>query len=103
VAITDSLATKQDLSELQARLDARFTQIDGRFEHLERQFDIRFVEFEKRIALRFEELENRFVLRFNEQTASFDGKLADLERRLTIRLGGMMVAGIGVLAALRLV
>jgi len=88
-AMTDSLATKQDLNELQARLDARFTQIDARFEHLEKQFDTRFAELEKRIALRF-----------SEQTASFDGKLADLERRLTIRLGGIMVAGVGVLVAL---
>ena len=38
--------------------------------------------------------------RFAEQTARFDAKLSDLERRLTLRLGGMMVAGIGVVSAL---
>jgi len=27
------------------------------------------------------------AIRFDEQSASFDGKLADLERRLTLRLG----------------
>jgi len=39
------------------------------------------------------EMERRILLHV-------DAKIADLERRLTIRLGGMMVAGIGVLAAL---
>jgi len=88
-AMTDSLATKQDLNELDARIDARFAQIDVRFEYLEKHFDTRIVE-----------LENRMAIRFDEQSASFDGKLADLERRLTMRLGGIMVAGIGAVSAL---
>jgi hypothetical protein len=48
-AMTDSLATKQDLSELEAHIDAR---------------------------------------------------LADLERRMSLRLGAIMVAGIGVVSVL---
>lgn len=39
-------------------------------------------------------------MRFAEQEARFDAKLADLERRLTMRLGGMMMAGIGAVSAL---
>lgn len=122
-AMTDSLATKQDLTELDARIDARFAltrqglrelearigarfaqidvrfaqvdarfaQIDGRFlqvdarlDHLERHFDARLVELERRID--------------REMASKVD--LADLERRMTIRLGGITVAGIGVVSAL---
>jgi len=51
--MTDSLATTQDLHELEARIDARF-----------------------------------------------DGRLADLERSITVRLGAITVIGIGVVSTL---
>ena len=66
-AMTDSIATKQDLSELETRIDARFAQVDARFSQVD---------------------------------ARFEGRLADLERRITLRLGGITVAGIGVVSAL---
>ncbi len=77
-AMTDSLATKQDLRELEARVDARFAQVDARFEHVEKHLDLRLAEL----------------------SARFDASLADLERRMTLRLGGIMVAGIGLLSAI---
>jgi len=58
--MTDTLATKQDLRELEHRIDARFAQ----------------------------------------QDAVFDARLPDLERRLTLRMGGIMVASVGVVSAL---
>ena len=77
-AMTDTLATKQDLRELELRLDSRFAQID-----------MRLTEFEKRVDTRFEHLERQFDTRL-------DGKLADLERRVTVR----MLAGIAAVSAL---
>jgi hypothetical protein len=88
-AMTDTLATKQDLSELEGRIEARFLRIDDRFEYLEKHLDTRLAEQEKRLEIRFA-----------EHTARFDGRLADLERRMTMRLGGITVAGIGVVSAL---
>jgi len=88
-AMTDTLAAKQDLREVETRIDARFAQVDARFEYLERHLDTRLAEFEKRV-------ENRF----HDQAARFDGRLADLESRMTLRLGGITVAGIGVVSAL---
>jgi hypothetical protein len=79
--MTDTLATKQDLSELGTRIDARFLQIEARF---------------TQIDVRFEYLEKHLDTRLAEQSARFDGRLADLERRITLR----MVAGIGVVSAL---
>lgn len=81
----DSLATRQDVQELDLRMQARFARIDERFARMDE---------------RFEHLERQMDMRLVEQTARFDAKLADLERRLTMRLGGMMVAGIGVVSAL---
>ena len=49
--MTDSLATKQDLRELEVRIDSRFAQvdahfaqIDARFEYLEKHLDTRLAE-----------------------------------------------------------
>lgn len=46
------------------------------------------------------ELEKRVEVRLSEQDARFDGRLADLEHRMTLRLGGMLVAAIGAFSAL---
>jgi hypothetical protein len=83
--MTDALATKEDLRDLEARSAQRFAQIDVRLA----QIDTRFSGLEKQIDLRFA-----------EQGARFDEKLADLERRVTFRLGGMMVAGVGAIPTL---
>jgi hypothetical protein len=106
-AMTDTLATKQDLSELDARMDTRFAQLesrmDTRFAQVElrfAQFDARFEYLERHLDTRLAEQEKRLEFRFAEQTTRFDSKLADLERRMTLRLGGITVAGIGVVSAL---
>jgi hypothetical protein len=92
----EALATRQDLHDLELRMevrleriDARFAQIDARADNLERRMDERFAEQDRRIAIRFD-----------EHTARFDSRLADLERRMTMRLGGITVAGISVVSAL---
>jgi hypothetical protein len=82
-AMTDALATKQDLREFEGRMDARFAMVDARFTAV----DARFTYLEKHLDTRFAEV-----------TARFHGELADLERRITLRLGGMIVAGVGVLS-----
>ena len=107
-AMTDTLATKQDLHEQESRLDlrfaridarfaqvdarfdqvdARFAQVDARFEHLERQMETRFAHVDRQMETRISELEKRFELR-----------LTDLEHRMTVRLGSITVAGIGVVS-----
>jgi hypothetical protein len=84
-----SVSLRQDLRELEARTEARFAQIDSRFA----QVDDRFVGLEKRT-------DERLSSRLNEQTAFLRAEMADLERRMTMRLGGITVAGIGVVSAL---
>ena len=112
-AMTDTLATKQDLAdlrhemrEMEARLDARFARVDGRFAQIDGRFaviDVRFENLERHVNLRFEEMEKRLDARFEEMERRFDGKLdlrlANLERRMTMRFGGIMVSGIAILAA----
>ena len=75
--MTDTFATKQDIDARFALVDAHFAAVDARFDALERHMD----------------------MRFQQQELRFDAKLADLERHMTMRLGGIMVAGIGVMSA----
>src|SRR5262245_43813881 len=89
-AMTDSLATKQDLLELQVRVDARFAAVDARFD----RFDTRLVELEKRVEIRLLEFENRVDARFATQEARFEARLTDLEHRLTVRMGSITVAAV---------
>jgi hypothetical protein len=84
-AMTDTLATKQDLRELEARFEARFTGIDARFAAV----DVRFDSMEKHIDTRLSEMEKRFEY-------CLEAGLATLERRITVR----MLAGIGAVAAM---
>jgi hypothetical protein len=65
--MTDTLATKQDISELETRMQAGFAAAKRDVQELEIRLDARF---------------------------------ADLERRMTLRLGTMLVAGIGAVSAL---
>jgi hypothetical protein len=84
-AMTDSLATKHDLREFEARIDGRLAAVDARFAIV----DDRFVQAERHLDTRLAEL-----------TARLDSRLADLERRMTLRLGGLVVGGIGVVSVL---
>ena len=98
-AMTDTLATKQDLRELEVRIDAQLAAVRQGVRDLETRVDARFTQVEARfgqVDARFEYLERHIDTRLAEQTARFDGRLADLERRITLR----MVAGIGVVSAL---
>ncbi len=110
-AMTDSLATKADLRDLEVRVRARFdaqdAKFDARFDVQDAKFDARFdaqdAKFHARcdaqdakLDARFDamgthltELERRMELRLGE-------RLADLERRVTVRL----LAGVAAVSAL---
>ena len=94
--MTDTLATKQDLSELETRMQAGFAAAKHDVRELETRMDARFAK----VDARFEYLERHIDTRFAEHSAIFAGQLADLERRMTIRLGGVTVAAIGAVSAL---
>jgi hypothetical protein len=95
-AMTDTLATKQDLSELRTQTDAAFREFEARME----------AGF---AALRHEirELETRMQAGFasarrdvQELEIRMDARFADFERRITMRMGTVVVAGFGVMSAL---
>jgi hypothetical protein len=78
-AMTDTLASKRDLEVLATRQDLHDLAATTRQD---------LHDLSASVDLRFERLDARV------QTS-----LADLERRMTMRLGGIMVAGIGVVSA----
>ena len=82
--MTDTLATKQDLREFEARLGTRFAEIDSRFG----QVDLRFAQIDSRFA--------RIDSRLDELSARFDAKLAEQSQQLTMR----MMLAVGVVSAL---
>ena len=45
----DELATKRDLADLEARLDARFVGIDGRFAAIDARFDVQDARFDGKL------------------------------------------------------
>jgi predicted nuclease with TOPRIM domain len=95
-AMTDTFATKQDLRELEVRIEGRFSQIDARFA----QIDARFAQMDARFEHLERHLERHLDTRLAEHSARFDSHLADLERRMTLRLGAVTVAAIGAVSAL---
>jgi len=85
-AMTDTLATKQDLSELQVLLKADIRDVQRLL-----KADIREVQLLLQAEIR------EVHLRVKADMAELEARL---ESRLTLRLGGLMVAGIGIVSAL---
>jgi ubiquinone biosynthesis protein UbiJ len=121
------LETRMDagFAQVNARFEYLERHMDTRFAEQEKRMEVRLTELERRIEIRFDEHAARFfgeltahsgevaarfgeinarfgevTARFGEMTATFDGKLSDLERRMTMRLGGIMVACVGAFSAL---
>ena len=98
-AMTDTLATKQDLNELAIQMASRFDRMDARFDRMDdrldrmdgrlNSIDNRFEEQDKRFEIRLGEMEKRLELRIEKH-------IADLDRRITVR----MLVAIGTVSAL---
>jgi DNA repair exonuclease SbcCD ATPase subunit len=90
--MSDSFATKSDFRELQFiyRDDLKDFQIDigQRFQLVDQRFN--------EVDQRFLEIENKFEKRFNEA----ENKIDRLESRLTIKLGGLMAIGLGLISTI---
>lgn len=124
-AMTDTLATRTDFDVLGSRIDGVDGRLGLRIDELEKRLDSRIGKLEKRLGTRIDALHER-VGRLDERVGRLDDRfgalgervgsleqrcelgfaemcsrtdLAHLERRMTMRLGGMMVAGIGVVSA----
>lgn len=101
------LATKADLERLEERLTARIDQLELKFAQLEERVDASIEQLEKRVDAKIRHLEERvdtkireFEERIDDQFEKLDGCFEDLEQRMTIELGGMMVVAVGAVAAL---
>ena len=106
-AMTDTLATTQDLREFETRIDGQFAGTKRDLQEVKQELKQEVRELAIRIGARFEQIdirlaeqETRTEIRFSEQSARFDVRLADLERRVTLRLGAMIVASVGAVSAL---
>ncbi len=82
-------ALEDDLKELKDGIDARFVEIDAKFDAklaaLEDKMDARFVEQDAKFDAKLAALEDKMDARFVEQDAKFDAKLAALEDKMDAR------------------
>jgi hypothetical protein len=94
--MTDTLATKPDLSELGTRMEAGFAALRHEIRELESRMDTRFREIDLRMEAGFVAAKRDV----QELEIRMDARYADFERRMTVRMGTMMVAGFGVMSVL---
>jgi hypothetical protein len=83
--MTSHLATKQDLLQLEQRLDARFdavgtrfAAVDARLDALERQFDLKLVALEERVGFRLQSLESQLLVKLGTLITVLFGVAATL-------------------------
>ena len=88
-AMTDSLVTKLELVDLRAHVDAGFLAAKRDVQELDIRMQAGFAAMKE--SMRETEL---------RMDARFDAKLADLERRMTMRLGTVTVAAVGAMSAI---
>lgn len=88
--------TKADLREealrIERRIDAVEHELGARIDKLAQEMNERFVAVDRRI----DTVEHSL----NRRIDDLENRINQLEQRLTIRLGGMMVVAVGVVAAL---
>jgi hypothetical protein len=95
--ITDGLATKKDLD--QGLLAVR-TDMDQKFATFRADMDQKFATFRADIDQRFAAVDLKFAA-VRADIQALDAKIDRVQDRLTVRLGGLIVAGVVVLAALQ--
>lgn len=113
-AIGDNVATSSDLrsSEQQSavRMDAFEEQATARMDTFEERFTARMDTFEQNVTARMDAFEERIETRLNafEQQmvseikaleARTRAEMKSLEQRMTIKLGAMVFAGVGIIIA----
>lgn len=97
------VATKRDLEDVRKEIDARFDKVDARFEKHEAQMQARFERTDAQIADVRKDMAHRF-----EKT---DSEIADVRKdianrfdklglQITIRIGGMLIAAVGLMTAI---
>ena len=85
----DTLATKRDLLEVEARLRAEIRELDSR---LSGRIDLQDAGLSGRM--------DQLQARMEQAEARFNARMEQLEGRMTIKLGGMLVAAVGLVAVL---
>ena len=104
-ALNENLATQDDLRELSSRLDvidARFEAIDHKFEAVNTRLDAIDHKFEA-VNTRLDAIDHKFEAvntRLDMLNSKIDNLAKDLAQKLTIRLGGMLLAAIVLLEIL---
>lgn len=82
----------QQLNNMDARWETRFSKVETQFTELEKKFESRFAELEKKFEGRFAELEKKFEGRFNELDNKYENRFTRIETEM-----GTLRQAIGIL------
>ncbi len=98
--IADRMASRSDLADVEIALKRDNKELEIALKRDNKELDVkletRIKELDVKLETRIKELEARVEIRFKE----LEAQIKELEMRLTIRLGTIMVVGRGVRAAL---
>jgi len=102
--VEERLATKQDLKELEGRLEARIKELETGMKEMETGMRRDLKELETGLRHDLKELETGLKRDMKELETSLRHDMKELELRLchdlSLRLGAMLIAGIAIVATL---
>ncbi|MBF0110956.1 MAG: hypothetical protein HQL76_17450 [Magnetococcales bacterium] len=98
--VEDRLATKRDVLDLKRDLREIDAKAETRFKELDTRAETRFKELDTRAETRLKELDTKAETRLKELDTKLETKLKELELRMVLKMGGMILAGIGILFGL---
>ena len=94
-ALASSVASRDDLTNLENNLDGKFahieSRVDARFVNLESRLDARFANVDARfenVDARLASLESRFNAKVDNLESSLNAKIANLKNELQLELRG---------------
>ncbi len=102
-AVGENVATSSDLRSFEerstVRMDAFEERITARMDAFEEQATARMDAFEERITARMDAFEQRIEARLEAYEGRTRAEMRSLEQRMTIKLGAMVFAGVGIIIA----
>lgn len=103
-----SFATRSEMNKRFDQVDRRFDSFDNemskRFGSFDNEMNKRFDSFDNEMNKRFDSLDNEMNKRFNQMDRQFDkveSRFESLEQKMVIKLGAMQVATLGIFIALQ--
>ncbi|MBF0610651.1 MAG: hypothetical protein G8345_13695 [Magnetococcales bacterium] len=95
-AMAERMATKEDLAKTEIELKRDIKELDAKIESTKADLQRDIKELDAKMETKFREMDAKTETKFREM----DARLKELELRMVIKMGAMILAGIGILFGL---